>query len=111
MRRQITLTPELQQKIVARVRQGAYPEVAALSLGIASSTFKRWLRQGEEASRGIYRDFYLALYRAQSQAEVEVTLQVRKRAVQHALTSLRILERRFPDRWSSEREVAPKEGA
>lgn len=103
---QTTLTTELQRKIVARVRQGAYPETAALSLGVSTATFRRWIRQGESTRRGTYREFYLAVYRAQSCAEIEVTLRVRRLAVRHALTSLRILERRFPDRWSAERDGA-----
>lgn len=73
-----TLTTELQRKIVARVRQGAYPETAALSLGVSTATFRRWIRQGESTTRGTYREFYLSVYRAQSCAEIEVTLRVRR---------------------------------
>ncbi len=39
-----TLTADLQRKIVGRVRQGAYPETAALSLGVSTATFRRWIR-------------------------------------------------------------------
>ena len=50
------LTPEVRQKICDAVRAGNYLDTAAEFGGVDRSTLHRWLRRGERASRGIYRD-------------------------------------------------------
>lgn len=106
MARPNKLTRDVQQQIVAAVRQGSYPERAAELAGVATATFFRWLARGRAAQRGIYRELFEALSRAETHAEIEMTLRVRKRAKSSALTTLRLLERRFPERWSPYRKLA-----
>ncbi len=63
------LTPEIQAKIVDRVRRGNYPSVAAGSCGIGRSTFFRWMAQGEAEPDSAYRDFRDAVKDAADEAE------------------------------------------
>jgi hypothetical protein len=105
MSRPSKLTQELQQKVVSQIRRGIYPEVAALAAGISAKTFKRWMARGAVATRGSYHAFYEAVHRAESHAEIETTLRVRKAAKQSPMTSLKLLERRFSERWSPYRKL------
>ena len=43
----ISLTPEIQDKIVAFIRAGAYAHVAAQAAGVPQRTFYEWLERGE----------------------------------------------------------------
>jgi hypothetical protein len=51
MPRKTRLTSEIVEAIAERVRQGAFPYVAAQSVGIPKSTFYDWMAQGEAGSR------------------------------------------------------------
>lgn len=43
----ISLTPEIQAKIVGFIRGGVFAHVAARAAGIAERTFYEWLERGE----------------------------------------------------------------
>jgi hypothetical protein len=65
------LTLEIQQAIVAYIRAGGYPHVAAEAAGVPRRVFERWLRQGEaEGSEEQYRAFAEAVRQAQAQARL-----------------------------------------
>jgi transposase len=103
------LTPEIQERIVAAIRAGNYAEPAARSAGISPATYYRWLRRGEEASCGIYRDFYEAVRRAESEAEVYAVAVIRRAMPNDWRAAAHYLERRYPDRWRR-RETLEHEG-
>lgn len=109
MSRPTKLTKEVHQKIVSCIRRGAYPERAAEAAGVSAKTFRRWIERGRTAMRGAYRALYEAVFRAESHAEIELTLRVRKGARENPMTSLKLLERRFPERWSPYRKLAAHE--
>lgn len=106
MPRPTKLTNQVHQTIVARIRRGLHPERAAQAAGVSLKTFRRWMERGQAANRGVYRDLYEAVFRAESAAEIEVTLRVRKGAMKNPMTSLKLLERRFPERWSPYAKLA-----
>lgn len=58
------LDAEVQKKIIAAVKAGAFIETAAISAGICRATFQNWLRKGEAQKNGIYRDFFDAVNEA-----------------------------------------------
>jgi transposase-like protein len=68
--RPLKLTPEVQQKIVAYIRQGAFPWVAAQAAGIGKSTYHRWMLEGAKAKRGLFHDFWAAVEQARAEARV-----------------------------------------
>lgn len=79
--RPLELTPEVTDKICQAIRAGAYAAQAAVSAGIAESTFYRWKALGDaeiperetkdaaEAARP-FREFSEALKKAEADAEV-----------------------------------------
>jgi hypothetical protein len=67
------LTAEVQQAIVAYVRAGGYPHVAAEAAGVPGRVFERWLRQaaqGDERFRALAEAVRQARAQARLGAEV-----------------------------------------
>jgi hypothetical protein len=73
------LTAAVQQNIVAFIRAGGFPHVAAEAAGIPHEVFEQWRRQGE-GSRAAkkYSDFALAIRQAVAQARLGAELSVRE---------------------------------
>jgi hypothetical protein len=109
MARPSRLTPALIGRIAAAVRRGVYADVAAVAAGVSARTFARWIARGKSATRGIHRELFDALYQAESSAEVEATLRLRKSAGRDVRATLSLLQRRYPERWSPNRP--PQEDA
>jgi transposase len=104
------LTPEIRQRIVTAIRAGNYAEPAARSAGISPATYYRWLKRGEKAPPGIYREFLEEVRRAESEAEVHAVAVIRKAMGDDWRAAAHYLERRYPDRWRR-RESLEHEGA
>ena len=51
MSRRIQLTPPIVKQIVAGIRAGAYPHVAAEAAGVPAATFADWLQRGMHYTR------------------------------------------------------------
>jgi hypothetical protein len=72
------LTPAIQQAIVAYIRAGGFPHVAAESAGVPCRVFERWLRKGEERRTSKrYRSFAAAVRQAAAHARLGAEVQVR----------------------------------
>jgi hypothetical protein len=93
------LTPALQQKVCDAVRVGNGFDVAAGFAGIDKTTFHRWMKRGARATRGLYRDFYLAVQKASSDAETRALAIVNKAAPEDWRAAAWFLERKSPERW------------
>lgn len=70
MARPSKLTPEAQAHIVRAIELGATYELAAGYGGISYDTFNAWMKRGEKAASGMYRQFYEAVKGAESRAAV-----------------------------------------
>jgi hypothetical protein len=70
------LTPALQERIVAALRAGAFPQVAAQAWGISPRTFRRWMRRGEVQSIEPYRSFAAAVREATAQARLRAEMDI-----------------------------------
>jgi transposase-like protein len=103
MARPSKLTPETKDRIVAAIRAGNYAEPAARSAGISEATYHRWMKRGERESKGIYRDFYEEVRRAEADAEVEAVARLRKAMPDDWRACLSYLERRYTERWGRRR--------
>lgn len=64
------IPPELYEKMLECVRLGAYDHVAAGYLGVNPSTFIRWMREGEQAKSGIFRQLYNDVMQARMHARM-----------------------------------------
>ena len=102
------LTPARASDILAGIREGLFPAVAAQRAGISRDTLRRWRARGEREQRGSYHDFVVALGRAEAEVEATVLRQVMQSAQSgDARIALAYLERRFQDRWQSRRPRVP----
>ena len=97
--RRTKLTPEVQEKVVSAIRAGNYANVAAEYAGIGERTFYRWLQRGQAAKRGIYRQFWQAVKKAEREAEVRAVAIIQKHMEDNWQAAMTYLERKFPDRW------------
>lgn len=70
MPRPTKLNPELQRKIVERLKSGATVQATCDTVGISKQNFYNWLNRGEAAKTGLYFDFFDAVTRAQAQGLV-----------------------------------------
>jgi hypothetical protein len=69
------LTPALQEQIVAFIRAGGYPHVAAEAAGLPRDVFERWMERGRQArASAAYRAFAQAVQEAQAQARLHAEL-------------------------------------
>ena len=65
------LTPEIQREICSYIIAGGFGNVAAEAAGVPAKIFERWMQWGQaERPVGLYREFYLAVRRAEGQARL-----------------------------------------
>lgn len=108
MARPTLLTSAVAERMVQRVRQGAYPEVAAQAAGVTLKTYRRWIERGRIATRGKYRDLYEAIYRAESASLVAAIAELRKHGKTEWRAELAFLDATRPERWAKDRPLPPE---
>jgi transposase len=89
----------LQGRIVALVRGGTYPHVAAATVGIERHTFRQWLERGAQKPRSREGRFVRALAEAEGLLETVLVQGIVAEARKDPEMALKFLERRHPDRW------------
>ena len=89
----------LQGRIVALVRAGTCPEVAAAAVGVNYRTFRKWVERGGLKPGSREGRFVRALTEAEALLETPLVQQVVAHAKVDAKMALKYLERRHPDRW------------
>lgn len=109
--RKLVIDPSLHSTIVAAVRRGARPELAAVAAGVSASSHYAWQAKGlEERERResgkkprvtwqVFLDYADAIEQAVAQAELDLLDDVREGG-EGWQASLAILERRFRGAWS-----------
>ncbi|MBL8799967.1 MAG: hypothetical protein JNM56_39155 [Planctomycetia bacterium] len=75
------LTPNLVALIVAQIRAGSFPSVAAEAAGVPREVFRRWLRRGRQRRRGRYARFRRQVRQAQAQARAKAEMDARNKDV------------------------------
>lgn len=105
MGRPTDLTPKLQRKIVAMVRDGVSPEVAAVAAGIHRATYYDWRARGRAEGSGLYTDFSDAIETAIAQCEARIASVVTKAFPTSWQAAMTLGERRFPDRWGRRERI------
>jgi hypothetical protein len=75
-RTRVLLTAEVGRQVVAFVRAGAYPHVAAEAAGIDRDVFEGWLRRGAASAAEPYRSFRRDVRQAHAQARVRAEVAV-----------------------------------
>jgi len=93
------LTEEVKDKLVKAIGQGNYYEAACAYAGIDYSTFRNWMNKGEEENDGEYFDFFEAIKKAESAAELRLVQEWQKHIPNSWQAIATFMERRYPDRW------------
>jgi transposase-like protein len=82
------LTPELQEQIVAAIRAGGFPHIAAQAFGVSRRTFEHWRKLGR--SNESEKDFYSfaravddAIAQARLRAEINIFTEQPRLWLQH----------------------------
>lgn len=114
----LEVQPELQQKIETFVRSGAFPERAAVAVGISARTHYAWLELGRaeqdkrdageklDDAAGMYLRYADAIDKATAEAEM-LLMGNALRGGATGSASMQILERRFRDHWGVKAPPAP----
>lgn len=105
--RKTKLTKELIKEAEKLMRIGNYTETVCQFLGIHKSTWYKWMAEGEKARSGLKREFFDAIRKAESTAEIR-NVQKIQAAVEEgdANLALKFLERKFPARWGRKDQVS-----
>ena len=79
--KRLRLTPTLHQQIMAAIRAGGFPHIAAQAFGVSPAELEQWLRRGEQQSeqqRGgkRFRAFAKELREAFAQARLKAEVHV-----------------------------------
>ena len=99
MARTPKLTPDVEERILLSLRVGNFLKVAAASAGIGEATLYRWLAD----PRPLYRAFRAAVRKAIAEGEVFLVGRIAQAAPKSPGVALRLLERRYPQRWGRAR--------
>lgn len=100
LRARSAYAPDVADRIVSIVKAGVDPEVAAGTCGVGKRAFAMWHRlaaSGEEP----FASFVEKLDLATSGFEARLVATVTAKAKDDAAFALRVLERRFPERWAA----------
>lgn len=72
-------TPELIRAIVAFIRAGSFPQVAAEAAGLPVEQFEEWMERGaREKAAPSFRRFREAIRKAQAEARITVEVELRQ---------------------------------
>lgn len=97
------LTPHLIETFARTIALGNYPVVACQVVGIHVSTYRSWMRRGEDhhtAGRdSVYSAFYLRVGQANAAAEDHAVIKWRGHMGTNYKAARDFLARRFPSRW------------
>lgn len=102
--RKSKLTPELIAQVDTSLRAHASVEATCEMLGISRETFYRWIREGEEATRGLKSDFSDTVKKAQGMSQVMLINKISSDPSWQAKAWL--LERLHPKRYGRRQLIA-----
>jgi hypothetical protein len=75
------ITSEIQALLLAQIRAGSYPQVAAEAAGVPRYVFVAWLQKGRQQSKGRYRELWLVVRQAKAQARAKAEIDARQEDV------------------------------
>ena len=105
--RPTALTADLRELICTAIREGNYREVAAEFAGVPKRTFRHWLARGRREPETVYGQLLHAVIEAERAAEIKMLEHVFRAAASDPKHAQWFLERKFPERWGSQRaEIA-----
>jgi transposase len=101
--RPTNLTPEVHTAFVAALKRSWYIETAASLVGVGRSTVYGWMRRGRKETEGPFAEFLDDVKKALAEQEAHCLDRIRVAGADHWQALAWLLERRYPNRWSSSR--------
>lgn len=95
----LKLNKKLIEEASKLIAAGNYVETTCRYLGISKETWYRWFRTGEQQKKGIFRDFYDAIKKAEAAAEARNVAIIQEAAKTTWQAAAWFLERKYPERW------------
>jgi hypothetical protein len=93
------LTPEAERQLIAAIRSGVHPHVAAAAVGLPRGKFTVLLERGREQARGRCRQLRLQVCEARAYARMRAEIEARNKDVKFWL-------RYGPGKWGAVRKEA-----
>ena len=94
------LTKELQEAICNHLKDGLFRKDAAALVDLDEVTVSRWYGRGANDERGIFRDFYLAVNKAEAEFKKTSWEGLKAAAAHEPKHNQWYLTRRFPDQFA-----------
>lgn len=108
MARPSKCTREITEQICAFLEKGNTRRASAALVDIDEVTFSRWYHRGAREDRGIYRDFHLAVNRAEAKHQDTAIEMIRAGCATNPKIALQVLGRRYPGEWGRRDNVEEK---
>jgi hypothetical protein len=102
------LTAEVQQQICEHLKAGLFRRAAAGLVGVDEQTVSRWYHRGASEQRGLYREFYVAVNRAEAEFMQGATETLQAAATTNPKHVQWLLSRRFPELYGRRDNVDAK---
>ena|SRR5215831_14406176 len=96
--RPTTLTPEVEDLLVASLRYGNYVTVATRAAGVGWSTFKAWMQRGA-AGEEPYAQLKERVEKARAEGQVRLVAIISRAAETDWRAANWLLERQWPEQW------------
>ena len=94
-------TPDVEEKILAAIRLGAYPEVAALAFGVPKGSYRNWLRDKKKGAAARPSAFAQKVEQAQATARLSAEMQTHQKDARLWLRAGPGKETSKTDGWTS----------
>lgn len=106
--------PKTQETILKAIEQGNYFVTACEAAGVKYPMFRYWMRKGEQAKSGKYKEFVDKVHQARAVAEQKCVKNWVSQIPSDWRAARDFLARRYPERWSAHdkvrQEVTGKDG-
>lgn len=99
------LNEHVEAAIIERIQAGMPVGFAAQAAGITHQTLNNWKRRGQREPETIYGQFFSAIKKAEAELMFQCLVSVRL-GDKGWQSCAWILERKWPELWSSDRELA-----
>jgi len=105
MARKQKLTKELIKKAEIYLKAGNYDKTVCEFLQIHPSSWYRWLQEGEQATRGLKKEFYDTVKKSRASAEISAVTGILNAGKENWTALAWFLERRFKDNWRKDEKI------
>ena len=98
MGKPLTLTAEVEERIIEALRQGNYRSAACKAAGIDWGCMRNWIRKGNRGEEP-YAAFVARCKEAEGESEAALVASIRSHAEKHWVAAAWLLERKYAPKW------------